>query len=472
MEITNSTDTWQYPTVRNVVAVDLQTNTVSWHDHVLEERAHLLGAPLELIQNVMDILPTFEDRIRMCRTCKLAWSCLEWRLAPPLTLGEEMSNLGLGDVGTRAVAWAIVELPNPLCGDLYLGNNGIGDSGAIAISKVLMAGCPLRRLSLRDNVIGDLGAQALASALAVNSPLQELDIWNNPMSKASKLGLLVSARCKVFVEPSLLLVQPVSWLKLADGRMRAVLFEWIAQLHTSTHGQLALDGNADPQDLLFRTFSYLDTYFSSSAVQTTELQLMGVVCMLVASFPNVTLTWSQRHEEVAMWLAMVSDSGYTGEDVKEAAERVTTLLGVKMLKPTPYTFLRRYLRKTGWTQKSFSLANYLLELAVMDRAFAKYAPQAIAAAATILSKQYASQGVSCQSMPAWRTTLLKCTQLDVASQLAPCTAALSKLHLTEHGRCYRFVNKKYTWSRLHAVAKIKPNPPAGTNDFAAYLGSN
>jgi len=334
-----------------------------------------------------------------------------------------------------------------------------------------MAGCPLRRLSLRDNAIGDLGAQALATALAVNSPLQELDIWNNPMSNASKMGLLVSARCKVFAEPSLLLVQPVPWLRLADGRTRAVLFEWIAQLHTGTRALTTLDGNGDPQDLLFRTFSHLDTYCSFSAVPKTELQLLGVVCMLVASFPNVILTRSQRYEEVATWLAMASDIGYTAEDVKEAAESMTTLLGAKMLKPTPYTFLRRYLRKTGWTQKSFSLANYLLELAVMDLALAQYAPQAIAAAATILSRQYASQGVGCQKVPAWKTTLLKCTQLDVSNQLAPCAAALSKLHVTEHGRRYRFVNKKYTWSRLYAVAKIKPNPPANASQFAAYLGS-
>lgn len=391
---------------------------------------------------------------------------------PPLTFGEEMGNFGLGDLGARAVALAVVKFQNPVCGDLYLGNNGIGDDGAMAMSKVLMAGCPLRRLSLRDNAIGDLGAQALASALAVNSPLQELDIWNNPMSNTSKMGLLVSARCKVFTEPSLLLVQPVPSLRLAGGRTRAVLFEWIAQLHTGTRALITLDGNSDPQDLLFRTFSHLDTYFSFSDVPKTELQLMGVVCTLVASLPHVTLTWSERYEEVATWLAMASDIGYTAEDVKKAAEHMTKLLGVKILKPTPYTFLRRYLRKTGWTQKSFSLANYLLELAVMDIALAQYAPQAIAAAATVLSRQYASQGVGCQSVPAWRTTLQKCTQLDVASQLAPCTAALSKLHVTEHGRCYRFVNKKYTWSRLYAVAKIKPNPPANTTHFAAYLGSN
>jgi len=471
MQGTQNIDMEQHQPARNMVAVDLQTNTVKWEMQAPTRSSPLLEAPLELPQTIMDLLPTFEDRIRMCRTCKLAYCCLEWRLGPPLELNEEMSNLNLKDIGAQAVALSLVTPLRAPLGELALGNNGIGNDGATAISKVLIAGCSLRRLSLRDNSIGDSGVQALALALATNTPLQELDIWNNPMSSASKAALLASARCKVFIEPGVPMVQPAPWLRLAGGRLRAVLFEWISQVHTGGHAPVALDGHDDPQDLLFRTFCHLDTYFSCRPVRNSELQLMGVACTLAASVVHVPRTRNHNHEEVAAWLSFVLDGACTPQEIKQAAKRVMTQLGHQMHQPTVYTFLRRYLRKTGWTQESFSLANYLIELAVMDGAFCQYAPQVVAAAATILSRQYVAQGISFQSVPDWRTKLLKCLRLDVVSELAPCAAALSKLHVAVHGRSHRFVNKKYMWSRLHSVAKVKPNPPADASHFVAFINA-
>ena len=111
----------------------------------------------------------------------------------------------------------------------------------------------------------------------------------------------------------------------------------------------------------------------------------------------------------------------------------------------------------------------MIELAVMNRRFCKYSPQAIAAAAAILSRQYSLQGIGSQNVSCWKATLLKSAQVDVHKELAPCTAALAKLHASEHGRTYRFVNKKYMWQGLHMVAKIKPNPPVDAAQFVAYL---
>jgi len=108
----------------------------------------------------------------------------------------------------------------------------------------------------------------------------------------------------------------------------------------------------------------------------------------------------------------------------------------------------------------------------MNGGFCRYSPQAIAAAATILSRQYLAQGIGYQAIECWKAKLLKCAQVDLLKELAPCTAALSRLHVAEHGRAYRFVNKKYMWQGLHAVAKVRPNPPADALHFVAYLSSN
>jgi hypothetical protein len=424
--------------------------------------------PIEILQLTMDLLPTFGERAQLCMVCKLSVTSLEWRLAPPLQLSEEMSGLGLGDVGVRAVAWAFVKPHHSLMHELSLGNNNIGNTGVLAICALLRASSTIRRLSLRDNAIGDAGAHALAAALVDNTSLEELDLWGNNITSVGKAALIATAKCKVFLELEVVPLQPSPWVRLLGGRMRTVIFEWISQVQTG--GGFV---TADPQDLLFRTFSIIDDYFACRRVKRSELQLVGVACTLAATGQFASAAAWGRHrnnEDLATWLAFVAHAAFTADDVIEVLCRVTKVVGFKMHKPTAYTFLRQYLRKTGWTQDRFNLANYMIELAVMNGGFYKYSPQAIAAAATILSRQYLMQGISDQNMACWKAKLLKCAQVDVLEELAPCTAALSRLHVVEHGRSHRFVNKKYMWHGLHMVAKLKPNPPADALHFGAYLG--
>ena len=156
--------------------------------------------------------------------------------------------------------------------------------------------------------------------------------------------------------------------------------------------------------------------------------------------------------EFASWLAFVTDGACTGQEVRERARDVHQALGFRLHQPTAYTFLRRYLRKTGWTEGSFSLANYLIELSAIDPDFRIYRPQTIAAAAA-LSRQppKASQPSTCpveSKVVAMRSS---------GPQVAPCAAAMDKMHALECGHRSKCVNVMYEWGRLHMVAKITPN---------------
>jgi len=155
--------------------------------------------PMELLQSIMNDLPTFGQRARICATCKTLRG-LEWRLASPLRLDEELSGIDLGDVGAKAVAWVFVRTQVVPIRELCLGRNNIGDLGARAIAAMLKGDASIRRLSLRHNKIHNSGAVALAAALSVNRTLEELDIWGNCLSDVGKQALISSAKCKVFLE--------------------------------------------------------------------------------------------------------------------------------------------------------------------------------------------------------------------------------------------------------------------------------
>jgi len=71
-------------------------------------------------------------------------------------------------------------LDHPVLAELDLSHKDIGDHGARALCKLLVAGrCRLTRLALADNAIRAAGAQALAHALTRNDTLQSLDLRLN-----------------------------------------------------------------------------------------------------------------------------------------------------------------------------------------------------------------------------------------------------------------------------------------------------
>merc|ERR1712127_967425 len=126
-----------------------------------------------------------------------------------------------------------------------------------------------------------------------------------------------------------------------------------------------------PQDMLFRTFSHVDTYLMRHPVKRTELELLGLACTMVATRLDESESAPER-EELASWLAFITEGTCSAEEVCEAASEVRHLLGSSLHKPNVYTFLRRYLRQTGWTEASFTLANYLVELAALDASFLEF----------------------------------------------------------------------------------------------------
>jgi len=376
----------------------------------------------------------------------------------------------LGDIGAKAIAVALQSAGNSKLRELRLGDNSIGNAGAEALAQVLrLPECRLRRLSLRNNDIGDVGGRAIALALTSNAVLEEVDLWGNCLSDDCKRAILSVARCTVFVELDLPCRSPS---QLAEGhlsnRMHRILFDWISQVHIGVWAPAAFEGTPDPQDMMFRALAHMDAYILCGGVaDRSELQLSGVACTLIAA--GLCRGDAFDREEVAAWLAFVTDGACTTDQVLDTADRIREVLGFRLHRPTAYTFLRRYLRWTGWSEESFSLANYLIEIAVTTGLACVFSPQAVAAAAAVLSHQYSAQGVVVPHMPRWKNKLLRCARLDVERELAPCTSELAQLHANLYSGATQFVNQKYTWSRFHGVARIVPNLPFNAQFYARYL---
>lgn len=90
----------------------------------------------------------------------------------------------IGDVGARSLAQAL-SLPTVKLTDIALGNNKLGDAGAVAFSEMLKVNSVMKELHIDQNAMTDIGAHALADALTVNANLLMLWFVRNPISQSS-----------------------------------------------------------------------------------------------------------------------------------------------------------------------------------------------------------------------------------------------------------------------------------------------
>jgi len=85
-----------------------------------------------------------------------------------------MSKNPIGEDGVVAIAQGIAS--NTTLKKLYLCDNGIRAAGAIAVAKVLTTNASLEELHLNENDIGQDGATAIAQAIMVNKTLKKLSL--------------------------------------------------------------------------------------------------------------------------------------------------------------------------------------------------------------------------------------------------------------------------------------------------------
>ena len=101
--------------------------------------------------------------------------------------------------------------------ELYLGNNCLGDDGAIALVEYLKDNKTLQVLNLQNVGIGDVGITALSKAFADNSSLEYLDLYYNKISPRGVKALADSLKTS-----DMLKVLNLRYNALADHGIKAI----------------------------------------------------------------------------------------------------------------------------------------------------------------------------------------------------------------------------------------------------------
>ncbi|KAJ7953214.1 Cyclin [Quillaja saponaria] len=268
----------------------------------------------------------------------------------------------------------------------------------------------------------------------VEEPIVDIDACdaNNPLAVVAYVDDLYGYYRRM---EGLSCVSPNYMAQQSDinEKMRAILIDWLIEVH---------DKFGLMKETLFLTVNLIDRFLAHQTVIRKKLQLVGLVAMLLAC----------KYEEVSVPvvgdLILIADKAYTRKEVLEMESLMLNTLQFNMSVPTPYVFMKRFLKAAQADKKLELLSFFLIELSLVEYGMLKFPPSLLAAAA-VYTAQCTIHGFKQWSRTCeWHTNysedqLIECSRLMVAFHLKAETGKLTGVH------------RKYYTSKFSYTAKCQ-----------------
>lgn len=217
-----------------------------------------------------------------------------------------------------------------------------------------------------------------------------------------------------------------------DGRKRGVLVDWLIEVHM---------GRQMRPETLYLAVNIVDRYLSVRQVATRHLQLLGVVGIFIAS----------KFEEIdppkAHELAYLTDNSYTKAEIVQMECAVLSALEFEIVVPTQAHFIERLQRVNGCSERHRALAEYLLELALLQVEMIQYSPSLLVSSALLLSNELLGE------RPAWPPAMAYHARRPQAA-LQRCKEHMRGVMVASITSELQAVHRKYQLDKFHAVANL------------------
>ncbi|KAI8475552.1 MAG: B type mitotic cyclin [Monoraphidium minutum] len=219
-----------------------------------------------------------------------------------------------------------------------------------------------------------------------------------------------------------------------NEKMRSILIDWLIEVH--------LKFKLMPETL-YLTCNLIDRYLSKRNVTRKRLQLVGVTAMLIAS--KYEEIWAPEVRD----FVYISDKAYSREDILGCEKKMLEVLSYDLTVPTCYSFLARFKKAASCDDaRASQVAEYLVELALVDYAMLKTPLSLISAAA--LHAALLSSGAA----DAYPRALRRHARYEL-KDVEPIARALVALAAKAPDSSLKAVYKKYSSTKFGEVAKME-----------------
>lgn len=220
-------------------------------------------------------------------------------------------------------------------------------------------------------------------------------------------------------------------------KMRTILIDWLVEVHMKYKLR---------SETLHLAVNLIDRHLTRSTVMRKKLQLVGVVAMFIASkFEEI------NPPELHDWV-YITDKAYTKEDVLVMECTMLTALSFQIVVPTAAHFFPGLVAANGCNDVHSQLAQYIIELALMEIRMIQYPPSHTVSAALLLSNEILGRS------PVWPTSMVQRSRQSEAG-LRPCVDLLRQLYEADKalapGAQLQAVHKKFSSKEHHSVATMR-----------------
>lgn len=219
-----------------------------------------------------------------------------------------------------------------------------------------------------------------------------------------------------------------------NERMRGILIDWLIEVHYKFELM---------EETLYLTVNLIDRFLAVQPVVRKKLQLVGVTAMLLAC----------KYEEVSVPvvedLILISDKAYSRKEVLDMEKLMVNTLQFNLSVPTPYVFMKRFLKAAQSDKKLELLSFFMIELCLVEYEMLKFPPSLLAAAAIFTAQCTISGSKQWTKTSEWHSSyseelLLECSSLMATFHQKAGTGKLTGVH------------RKYSTSKFGYAARSEP----------------
>ncbi|XP_010534163.1 PREDICTED: cyclin-B2-4-like isoform X2 [Tarenaya hassleriana] len=219
-----------------------------------------------------------------------------------------------------------------------------------------------------------------------------------------------------------------------NERMRGILIDWLIEVHYKFELM---------EETLYLTVNLIDRFLAAQEIVRKKLQLVGVTAMLLAC----------KYEEVSVPvvddLILISDKAYTRTEVLDMEKLMVTTLQFNFCLPTPYVFMRRFLKAAQSDKKLELLSFFIIELCLVEYEMLKYPPSQLAASAIYTAE------CTLNGFKQWNKTCELHTGYT-EEQLLECSRKMATFHQKAGTGKLTGVHRKYSTSKFGYATRNLP----------------
>ncbi|KAL0697985.1 hypothetical protein Bca4012_054107 [Brassica carinata] len=219
-----------------------------------------------------------------------------------------------------------------------------------------------------------------------------------------------------------------------NERMRGILIDWLIEVHYKFELM---------EETLYLTVSVIDRFLAVHPIVRKKLQLVGVTALLLAC----------KYEEVSVPvvddLILISDKAYTRREVLDMEKLMANTLQFNFSLPTPYVFMRRFLKAAQSDKKLEVLSFFIIELCLVEYEMLEYTPSMLAASAIYTAR------CTLNGFEEWSKTCEFHTGYK-EEQLLACARKMVGFHNKAGTGKLTGVHRKYNTSKFSYAARTEP----------------